>query len=76
MSTISRYVIVNDQDHEEDHEYDSYDEAETDASARVAKHHERLAIIERQYEYTDSELVWTSTGADHWPPRGRMTRTR
>lgn len=75
MATISRYVIVNDQDHEEDYEYEDFDKAKEDAETREEKG-ERLAIVERTYEYSDSELVWTSTGADRWPPRGQMTRSR
>jgi len=70
MSTITRYVIVTEANHEEDYEYPNLDEAQADAEERCEKG-ERLAVIERQYTYEDSELVWTSNGGSTWPPRAR-----
>ena len=64
MSTISRYVLVDRNDQEGDHEYESYDEAVNDAGTTHA-------VIERRYEYDDSELVWTPNGSDQWPPKKR-----
>jgi hypothetical protein len=62
MSEIRRYVLVNEDDHEEDFEYWSYAEAER-AAKRVGS-----AIIARTYEFADSELAWTPDGGDVWPP--------
>lgn len=62
MSTISRYVLVDKDDQESDHEYESYIDAENDAAFRGA------AVIERTYEYSGSELVWTPDGSSVWPP--------
>lgn len=64
MADICKYVIVDAQDVSEDYEYDTLAEAEETA----AKRDEPVAIIERTYTFEDSELVWTSTGHDVWPP--------
>lgn len=64
MSNIRRYVLVPFDNCETDHEYDTFDEAQTAA----VKWSEPVAIIARIYTYDDSELVWTSTGHDQWPP--------
>ena len=61
---ITRYVLVNRDNQEQDTEYDefSYDEAVAEA--------EKLgfAVIERHYTFDDSELVWTPNGSSSWPP--------
>ncbi len=62
MSTILRYVLVDRDDREADGEYHILSEAI--AAASDGDH----AIIEREYEYSDSSLVWTPNGADTWPP--------
>ena len=59
MATIERYVLVGRDGYEQDYEFDSYDEA-VDAAG------DDKAVIERHYEYTDSELVWTPDGSDTW----------
>lgn len=58
MSTITRYVLIDRDGFEGDHEYESYDEAKDDAHARDC------GVIERTYVYDDSELVWPQ----QWPP--------
>ena len=66
--TISRYVLIDENNQEGDCEYESYDEAVAGAGSDHA-------VIERTYEYSDSELVWTPNGADTWPPsKGRKAR--
>lgn len=60
--TISRYVLVDKDNHEDDHEYESYDEAKAAAG-------DDHAVIERTYSFTDSELVYTPSGASTWPPK-------
>jgi hypothetical protein len=67
MSHISRYVLVSKGNQEGDHEYEEYDEA---VEAAGDDH----AVIERQYEYADSELVWTPNGGDTWPPKKRGSK--
>lgn len=62
MSEITRYVLVDRDDHEQDYEYETLD------GARVPCDGEEFAIIERTYTYDDSELVWTPNGATTWPP--------
>ena len=59
--TISRYVLVDENDVEGDFEYESFADAKKDAGTTNA-------VIERTYEYSDSELAWTPNGADVWPP--------
>lgn len=68
MAEITRYVLVDRNDHEQDHEYDHYQEAVDAAGAQ-------FAVVERHYEYTDSALVWTPNGKDYWPPT-RRTRLK
>lgn len=67
MSTISRYVLVDANDNEQDHEYDDY------AAAESAAEEQGCAVIERRYEYSDSELVWTPNGSLSWPPKRPAT---
>jgi hypothetical protein len=64
MSEIRRYVLVNAKDQEEDCVYDTSYEAITDAERRP----EPMAVIARVFTFDDSELVWTSTGDNVWPP--------
>lgn len=63
MAEISRYVLVDRDDNERDHEYDTYQEAVNAAGSDYA-------VIERHYVYDDSELVYTPDGSDTWPPDG------
>ena len=60
---ISRYVLVNRDNQEQDYEYESYDDAIAEAQDQDC------AVIERTYSYDDSELVWTPDGSNHWPPK-------
>lgn len=66
MSEISKYVIVDAADQEEDYEYDKFDEAKAEAERRG-----KCAVIERKYVYDDSELVWTPNNEMTWPPSKR-----
>jgi hypothetical protein len=65
MARIEKYVLVNGDDESEDFEFDDADEA----IAAAFKRDEPVAVVARVYVYDDSELVWTSTGADVWPPQ-------
>lgn len=58
---MERYVVVDKQGLEADCEYDTMQEA-----IAVAQPY-GYAVIERHYEYTDSELVWTPNGEATWP---------
>ena len=62
MAEILRFVLVDLGDQEQDYEYDTYQEAVTDARKYG------LAVVQRTYIYDDHELVWTPDGTDIWPP--------
>ncbi|MBU8840193.1 MULTISPECIES: hypothetical protein [Mycobacteriaceae] len=62
MASITKYVLVGTDDVEQDYEYDSCPEA-----IEAAKK-QGCAVIEREYVYDDSSLVWTPDGSDRWPP--------
>jgi hypothetical protein len=61
MSEIVKYALVDRNDQEGDHEYDTLPQA-----IKAAKRGH--AVISRTYVYDDSELVWTPDGGDVWPP--------
>lgn len=63
---IHRYVIVDANNVEENGDYDTLHEAKAVASKRQ----EPVAIIDCTYVFDDSELVWSNTGDDTWPPPG------
>ena len=63
MAEIQKYVLVDQDDVEQDWEYDTFREAQN-----AAQDQGNLAIIARTYEYTDSELAWTPNGSGTWPP--------
>lgn len=67
MASIERYVLVDRNGYEKDHEYESFDEARHDAG-------DDHAVIERVYEYDDSSLVWTPDGSGTWPSPGGPRR--
>ena len=69
MAQIERYVLVDRDNTEGDHEFDDYQEAERAAD-------ENHAVIARIYTYEDSELVWTPDGSNQWPPGSAPTRTK
>lgn len=70
MASIERYVIVDKDDHEDDYEYASMDEAIEVIEERTGQ----WAVVMRHYVYDDSELVWTSDGRHTWPPPPHRTR--
>jgi hypothetical protein len=51
-------------------EYTSFSEAKRIASITG------FAIVERTYEYSDEELVWTPDGSDVWPPEAAPAKAR
>ena len=59
--SILRYVLVDADNVEGDYEHPTLQEAEKQAGSTHA-------VIERTYEYSDSELVYTPNGARTWPP--------
>ena len=64
MTSIERYVIVGEDDQPIDSVvYDTMHEA-----IAAAPTDEPVAVIAYEYEYAGSELVWSSTGEDFWPP--------
>lgn len=69
MAEITRYVLVNRDDVEQVYEYEQYQEA---VDAAGPDH----AVVERHYEYSDSELVWTPNRSPTWPPKPRRVTPR
>ena len=65
---ISKYVLVDQYGETESAVYDSYQEAEREAGSTHA-------VIEYQFEYADSELVYTPDGSGTWPPAVAETET-
>jgi hypothetical protein len=63
---ILRYVLVDSNNIEGDHEFEHYDEA-------VQACDDDHAVIERTYEFSDSELVYTPDGGNVWPPKKGRT---
>lgn len=63
MSTIRKYVVVDTKGNEDGQEFDTLQGA---IESIVTD--EPLAVVERIYEFADSELAWTSTGDETWPP--------
>lgn len=61
MAEIHKYVLVDPDGNEGDWGYDTFAEARENSDGLDA-------IVERTYEYSDSELVWTPDGSRTWPP--------
>lgn len=61
MTSIHRYVLVDEENQELDYEFMNYKEAEEVAG-------NDHAVVRRIYEYSDSELVYTPNGSNNWPP--------
>ena len=57
---VAKYRLVDKEGQAEDHIYESYDEA-VEAARRTR------AVEELQFEFHDSELVYTPDGSDEWP---------
>ena len=62
MASIYRWVLSDKDGVEEDYEYADFDEAKAEARRR------RVAVIEREYEYSDSYIAATPNGETEWPP--------
>lgn len=65
MSEIRRYVLVDLDGQEQDHEYPSLAEAQSFASRH--DNAGRYAVFAHVYVFDESELVWTPNG-HVWPP--------
>lgn len=59
---ITTYVVVDENNQYASEEHDTMQEAINDATQRG-----NAAVVELQYEFTDSELVWTPNGGNVWP---------
>ena len=66
-TTIERYITMNRANQEGDIEYETLEEAIEEAKGIEG------AVIEREYSYTDSQLVWTADGGNQWPPKDEPT---
>ncbi len=70
MSTISKYTIANAEGEDEiDSVYDTFDDAKGRADLKAAQTGEPWAVIELEFEYSDSMLVYATDGSDVWPPQ-------
>lgn len=61
---IYRYIVVDADNEQVRSDWEDYDDAET-AAGRLEQ---PTAVVEREYTFSDSQLIWTSTGDDFWPP--------
>ncbi len=66
MSEIHKYVLVDEDNVEANHEFDYYPDAVLAAGNTDA-------VICRTYVYDDSELVYTPDGSSIWPPAKEET---
>lgn len=60
--SITTYVVVDENNQYVSEEHDTMQEA-----INGAEEHGNAAVVELQYEFTDSELVWTPNGGNVWP---------
>ena len=68
--TIDKYAILDEDNVPTPDSFNTYQEAE-DVAKGMSK---PCAVVEQHYEFTDSDLCWTSTGADTWPPKYTSNR--
>jgi hypothetical protein len=66
-------VVVNELDQYVSEEHPTLDEAINDATDRAQRGGPH-AVVELQYEFVDSSLVWTPNGTDRWPPQNARFR--
>ena len=68
MSEINTWVVVDQHDQYVSEECPTFAEARNDAEQRAQQSGEPHAVVMFTYVFDDSELSWTSNGADVWPP--------
>jgi len=66
--TIERFIVVDSNGETIAEDFDTYDEARS-FTHKFYGSDQRVAIVARIFEYSDSELVWTSDGSNSWPPK-------
>lgn len=59
MAEITKYIVVNEDGDKETFWYDTYPEAEEHARKYGGR-----AVIEYEFEFADSSVVWTAPGVD------------
>ena len=64
---ISKYDVIDATGESVAGTFDHYDEAKRDADDRSSDT-EMFAVIEMEFEYRDSALVYTTDGSNVWPP--------
>jgi len=68
MSTISRYLVVDAFDnHDTAVEYDNFKTAKANAELAARCHGEPYAVLEVEYEFSYTSLVFATDGSDVWP---------
>lgn len=74
---ITTFVVVNDKDQYSSEEMPTMDEAVRAAQQLAAQTGRKYAVVQFEYEFADSGLVWTPNGSDQWPPKdAKFIRTR
>ncbi len=68
MSTINKYVIEDVSREQGDYLFDTYSEAKGAADITAASNGEPFAVIELEFEYSDSSFVYATDGSTVWPP--------
>ena len=68
--TIEIYMVHNDQDHEWSGPYTDFLDAKEIADEYANENDGPMAVIALEFEYSDSELAYTTNGSDAWPPKG------
>lgn len=68
MSSIELYMVHNDQDQVWSGPYTDYEEAKETAIGYWEEYGEPFAVIALEFEYSDSDLAYTTDGSDTWPP--------
>ena len=62
-----RYAVVDKSDTKVD------DRATLNEAIAIAKADGNCAVLQENYEYTNSTVAWTPDGSDEWPPPTRFT---
>lgn len=70
MSAISRWVTEDVNREQGAYVFDNYREAVKSADALAANEGQPVAVIELEFEYSDSSLVYATDGSTVWPPKG------
>ncbi len=71
--TIEIYMVHNQEDREWSGPYTDFLDAKEIAIEYAAVNRQPYAVIAQTFEYSDSELAWTTNDSDTWPPTKETT---